>query len=367
MFDNIKKHIYYDANFSVGEFRGMGKYINFFRKTLESKGFVVKGLLTKNLKDHKSISFGFSNYILWEQFSLPCFLYKNKGLYIYPYNTAPIWRWRKNSTEILIVHDLIFFDNFGDNLTFKQKIGKAYRKFILPKIIKDFDHVITVSEYSKVEIVKKFGIDNNKIFVIPNSIELTTANTEKKENYIFHLGGEPDYKNTKTLIKAFSLLPNDIKDNFKLKIVGIRNVNSLREFKLICDELCIADKVEFLGYLSDEAIKLLYKRAQIFVFTSFKEGFGIPLIEAMNNGTAVISSNSSCLPEVGGEAAMYFDPLNSKELSLKIIEVLNDADIREKMVIAGYKNVKRFSETQIEAKIVDFLQILNNENTNNPS
>lgn len=348
-------NVYYDANFSRGEFRGMGKYINYIHHVLSNEGYNVIPIVRGGETETGYNSIGVRNYILWEQISVPLFQKRNKGIFIFPYNTAPLYRVNEGNVNILIVHDLIFMENLGDSKSLRQKIGKAYRRFIVPRVIHQFDHIITVSEYSKKKIIDTFNISEDKITVIPNSIESKVCEgTVARKKFIFHLGGEPDYKNTKVLLKAFALLPTEIREQYSLKILGIRDNSSVSSYLKLCAKLGIAQSVEFLGYQTDSEVESLYSEAAMFVFTSIEEGFGIPLIEAMRHRTPLLSSSSSCLPEIAGDAAIYFNPYNERDLATKMESVLRNPSQMDSRIKQSEMQLKRFSREVVKEKIMRY-------------
>lgn len=356
----FKKHkIYYDANFSVNQYRGMGKYINSFTEILKTEGMVIEGLLKSNIHlKGEYFSFGFSNYILWEQFSLRRFRNNNDGLFFFPYNTAPLFL-RKSKYNVLILHDLIFLQK-GETTSFKQKIGKFYRSFIVPRIVKRFDYIITVSEYSKSIIVDKLHVKPEKITVIPNCVDLFESNPlprkVRDKNVFFHIGGEPGYKNSLSLLYAFSLLPTEIQNTHLLKILGIRDPLTLTVYKKIAADLKITEQVIFLPYQTDEQVESLYREAKMFLFPSLEEGFGIPLIEAMKFGCPIIASNRSCIPEIAGKAALYYDPSDSNALANTIMTLLMDEQQIELLIEEGYEQVKKFSFSTFRNKVVEWYE-----------
>lgn len=353
------RNVYYDANFSIGKFRGMGKYINYMRQVLSNEGYQVMPIVKGGEKELGYTSIGLRNYILWEQISVPTFQKTNKGIYIFPYNTAPLYRVNEGNINVLVVHDLIFMENFGDSKSLRQKIGKAYRRFIVPRIIHRFDHIITVSEYSKSKILDIFNISEDKITVIPNSIEPKFLDVKMpREKYIFHLGGEPDYKNTKVLLKGFALLPTEIREQYSVKILGIRDSSVVRSYQKICVDLGILKSVEFLGYQTDDEVEKLYSKASLFVFTSIEEGFGIPLIEAMRHKTPLLSSSSSCLPEIAGDAAIYFNPYDERDLATKMESILRDPSQMDSRINKGEMQLNRFSKEVVKEKILRYFSNL---------
>ena len=343
--------VVYDANFSINQHRGMGKYINNFINVLNNDlGLRTLGLLkggTKVNSKKEYYSFGFSFYIFWEQFSMYFFSNKFQGFVIFPYNTASILL-KKSPKNVLIIHDLIYFNHF-ETKSIKQKFGAMYRRFVVPRIINKFEHIITVSEYSKKQLLNRFNLDENKINVIPNSIIFNKEQIDlnpkydQREKYILHIGGEPVYKNSKSLLYAFSKLSVEIREVYKMKMIGIRDQAVLAEYKTLAKTLSIDESVEFLPFQTDEQIIHLYKYAAMFVFPSFDEGFGIPIIESFKFGCPLLCSFSSCFPEIAGNAARYFDPSNVDSISSAIMLSIEDEEQTILNIELGYDQIKKYS------------------------
>lgn len=358
---SLPNNIFYDATFSVQKYRGMGKYINNFKLTLEEKfNLNCIGLLPGNIKniDDKYYSFGFSLYFLWEQISLLIFRNRSNDLFIFPYNTAPIFLPRRKN-NILILHDLIFMGDYKSK-SLKQKFGNMYRKFILPIIIRKFNYIITVSEHSKNQIIEYFNIDENKISVIHNAINLkgydfnNNIKSFEKAPFFLHIGGEPHYKNSLSVVYSFNLLPPEYKSKFKLFIIGIRESKVLNAYNDIVKSLNLSDKIFFLPYQTDEEIENLYKKATLFIFPSKQEGFGIPVIESLKYGCPLLCSNTSCIPEIAQEAAFYFNPNSNNELAEGIIEIVSNPNLADERVKLGYSIVEKYSLENFKLKVSDW-------------
>jgi glycosyltransferase involved in cell wall biosynthesis len=363
----MNKIVAYDANFSVDKYRGMGKYINNFVAVL-NRQFKQEaiGLLRKQkiAAPGNYLSFGFSNYILWEQFSLLKYRKRFGGIIIFPYNTAPLFI-KKSSDNILFIHDLIFLNSFTSP-SLKQKIGSLYRKFVVPRIANKFHHIITVSEYSKQQICLKLHLKKEQVSVIPNSIKineefpLLNPALNEREDFIFHIGGEPDYKNSMAILFAFAALPAELQNQLHIKIIGIRNKNVLNKYIKKTRDLNIMNKVFFLDYQTDEQVAVLYRTAKMFIFPSFEEGFGIPLIESMKYGCPLLCSDRACFPEIAGEAAHYFNPSDIGSLSRSIMEVINNPSLANDKIKIGYQNVLPFSFDQFEINVTEWLRLFFN-------
>ncbi|WP_252221735.1 MULTISPECIES: glycosyltransferase family 1 protein [unclassified Clostridium] len=252
---------------------------------------------------------------------------------------------------ITTIHDLtyILYPNTMDTSN-RKRLEKDMKK-----TVNRADYIITISENSKSDIIKYLGIDENKIQVVYPGVGETykrmldnyeIESVKKKysiENeYILYLGTLEPRKNIETIIRAYNLFTQSNKNNIKLVLAGKKGWLYDDIFKLI-KEFGIEDNVIFTDYVDDKDKPALYQGAKLFLFPSLYEGFGIPLVEAMASRTPVITSNSSSLPEVAGEAAIITAPLDYKEISKSIERVLNDSELREKMINEGVKQANKFS------------------------
>ena len=233
----------------------------------------------------------------------------------------------------------------------------------MKKTVNRADYIITVSECSKRDIIKYLKVDESKIQVIYNGVdevykkilnhEIIDA-AKKKYNidgkYLLYLGTLEPRKNIETIIKAYNLFNKCNNENIKLVLAGKKGWLYDDIFKLI-KEFRIEDKVIFTDYVDDDDKPALYQGAEIFLFPSLYEGFGIPVVEAMASGTPVITSNSSSLPEVAGEAAIITDPMDYKEISRSIERILNDSELRENMINEGIKQADKFNWDESAEKL----------------
>lgn len=235
--------------------------------------------------------------------------------------------------------------------------------------IKKAKKIITISNSSKNDIIKTYGVKANKIAVIYPGIRKISVNERvlnmnelnKKfgieGDYILFVGTLQPRKNISKLIEAFSKLK---KQNLKLVIVGKKGwlyediLNAPAKFG-------ISEKVKFLDFVNDEDLPSLYKNALCFVLPSLYEGFGLPVLEAMQYGCPVLTSNVSSLPEAGGDGAIYFDPQNADDIAQKIEEVISNKNLREEMVKKGYNQVKKFSWKKTAKETLKVLEEVTNE------
>ncbi|KXB08104.1 hypothetical protein AKJ55_01440, partial [candidate division MSBL1 archaeon SCGC-AAA382M17] len=247
---------------------------------------------------------------------------------------------------ITTIHDLtkFFYPNskipFLDQVAMKRKISLS-------------DYFITPSSSTKKDLIRFFGLQREKIKVIPLGVDREFFNPKNKENcpnmeystkkpYILFLGDLIPRKNLLSLIKAFSILKNR---KVQLVIGGGERCGGEYKSKLIAlaDNLNIKERIEFLGYVTKKRLPYLYSNAEVFVYPSLYEGFGIPLLEAMACGTPVITSSISSLPEVIGNAGMMIDPHDIEGLSEAIHKVIKSDTLQRKMKRKGMKRAKRFS------------------------
>ena len=250
---------------------------------------------------------------------------------------------------ISTIHDLAEFVQ-------REKYGKIQgfcRRLYVKIQAKKSDSIITVSEYSKQMIHDILKVDSNRIFVVYNSFSKSITKPLEKKNVFLSVGEIERSKNFGTLIKAFDKLNNK---DYQLTIVG-REGNDYQEVLKIKEESVNKENINLLGYVSTEELKNIYGTAKVFVFPSKFEGFGIPLIEAMAYSLPVICSNASCLPEVGGDAALYFDPNNVDDLAELMKKVIEDDSLMEAMIKKGHQQLDKF-KPELSAK--DTLNVYKN-------
>ena len=308
-----------------------------------------RGVLNDKLKKKLKVQLigRFSGH-LWEQIDLPIYLSKfNNPLLLNLANTAPL----NYSNNIITIHDLAFTKN---KKWFSKKFRIVYN-FLIPRILKKAKHVITVSEFSKSEILNYVKIPYISISVVYNGIDhLPHQNHKiKKKDYYLMVGSLDPRKNLSTVIDAFIQL------KLPLKIVGDK-ANSFLKLKTNS-----SDMIQLLGRVSDEELSKLYKEARGFIYLSFYEGFGIPPLEAFTFKTRSIVSNIEVFKEILGNTAIYTNPLviediintireydnniSQKKISSKeILEIRNKyswAKSSEKLkkIIKKYKNEKSFN------------------------
>ena len=217
------------------------------------------------------------------------------------------------------------------------------------------DRIITVSEYSKSEIIKHVGYPEDQITVIPNAVDhnnycvrrdrevIKKLGIPETQKVILYVGSEQPRKNVPFLLKAISELKKKLPD-IKLLKIGTPQVPGARE-KLIelIETLGIEKEVIFVGSVSENDLPKYYNAADLFVFPSLYEGFGLPPLEAMACGTPVITSNLTSLPEVVGDSAITIDPYDVNAFAEAMYNLLTDEKLREQMINKGLRRAQLFN------------------------
>lgn len=295
-------------------------------------------------------------YPLWENVALPLAAWRDRVDILHCLgNTAPMFVPPKVNL-ILSLMDVMFLrsDDFIPIPTkIYQKLGRLYRSFIVPRCIFRADKVITISDFSKNDILDLIPrVHSSNIIVTYLSCdkqfaEIRSNMASKSKDlplaapYIFCLGAEDPRKNTLRLVRSYIrlVLTCDIREN--LIISGYTNWEGSDSHRVIVDS-GLEDRVQFLGFVDINDLSQLYQNATVFVYPSVYEGFGIPLLEAFSSGCPVAASNITSIPEVAGDAAIYFDPLNESEIAQALLRVINDVDLRNSLRASGYARASHF-------------------------
>lgn len=299
--------------------------------------------------------------ILWSQFFLPLHLWISKllgkylNVFFSPAHYIP--RFCPFRT-VVTIHDLsyLYFPNeFLKKDLYQLKNWTEYA-------LKNSEKIIAVSKTTKKDIVHEYGIPDRKIEVIYNGYEDPIHGlAEIKEDNIFpyflYIGTVQPRKNLDTLITAFAQF-RKTHPEYKLIIAGKKGWLYENIFIQV-EKLEMKDHVLFPGFVSEEQKNNLYKKAAAFILPSLYEGFGIPLLEAMAHECPVISSFSSSLPEIGGEACLYFDPKSSEDLVEKLNTIITNKELVKKLIALGKKRITFFSWNETGKNTLHILQSIN--------
>jgi glycosyltransferase involved in cell wall biosynthesis len=231
-------------------------------------------------------------------------------------------------------------------------------KLLLPAAVSRADTIITLSEFTKQEIIERWPHARHKVEVVPGAPSLRfdgpSAASERagagkvlerygvRRPYVLCVGTTEPRKNIPRMLKAFELLHAMGAKDTQLVVVGRRGWG-LRAERQEWESSPVRSFVNFTGYVPDEVLALLYRHADLFFYPSLYEGFGLPPLEAMAAGTCVVASNRASLPECLGEAALLADPLDSEALAKALLRVLRDPDLREAYSLKGLQQAKKYS------------------------
>ncbi len=307
--------------------------------------------LSKNWKAEKiqcPVSSGLSiSKTLWEQFILPLQAKKRAvDLLFSPAYITPLNIKCKTVTTIHCIKYIHHPRDF-DNLTLKTL------DFFIPRSSRKSDRIITVSQYTRKELIDYFKADSSLIDVIPYSVgENFNISTPHKEDirkkygirgkFVLSVASTKSHKNVKGLVEAFAVLKENEKIEHQLVLVGDKR--PLLKNDWFGTQFSRWEKdIIFTGFIPNNELPPLYRNADLFVFASKYESFGIPVIEAMSCGAPVVTSTVSALPEVAGGCALLADPYNVSDIAEKMKALMKDKPLREKMISGGLEHVKQFS------------------------
>ena len=311
-------------------------------------------------------------YYAWFQFSVKSLLNKLKpDLFLSPDGFVCLGAKCK---QLVVLHDINFYHHPND---LKWLTGKYYNYFF-PKYAREATRIATVSEYSKMDIAKNYNIGLDKIDVVYNGIhDFFRPATEKEKqetktkftggsDYFVNVGSLIPRKNIPNLIRAFALFRKESKSNLKLVLVGSQYWGTAEIHKIILenglksvspifydfdnpenpnqlDSIPKTADVIFTGRLSNEDLNLVLGSAVALTFVPYYEGFGIPLIEAMETQTPIITSDVTSLPEIAGDAALYVNPLNVVEIKDAMQKIYNNKELQQSLITKGNLQKQNFS------------------------
>jgi len=388
------KHIGIDARFYGPIGKGLGRY------TKE----VVDRLLEIDRENNYVIFFRPENYdefkadskrvkkvmvkIGWygwaEQIIFPFYIWRQHLDFIhFPHFNVPIFCPNK---FVVTIHDLILLKFPTKRATtlgpFLYLVKNFFYKAVITLAVWRASRVIAVSEFTKNDLIKQFKIKSEKVIVTYEGVtDLTyqpSLPLEKSQfgqsvtdknlllgyniatPFLLYVGNAYPHKNLEGLVNVFKKIKKSLEiksptgdlisspKNLQLVLVGKEDYfykrlkDYAKKFNLWQDNK-VGSAVVFPGYVPDQQLKILYQQAAAYVFPSYYEGFGLPPLEAMANGCPVISSNQTSLPEVLGNAALYFNPNDQKEMQNKIQSVISDKNLRQELINRGLEQVKKYS------------------------
>lgn len=287
-------------------------------------------------------------WIIWFELQIPRILKKyHVDLFFSPDGYLSL---SSGVKQLAAIHDINFAHRPKDLPWLKAR----YYNYFFPRFARKAQRIVTVSSFSKEDIQKTYHINNDKIDVVYNGIntlykptsekekEITKTKYSKGKDYFLFIGSLHPRKNIVGLLDAFDAFRDSVASDVQLMIVG-GSMFKTGEIEQTYQRMRHKEDVIFTGRVSSEALHQILGAALSLTFVPFFEGFGIPVIEAMSAGVPVISSNTTSLPEVGGQAVLYVDPYDIEQLKNAMVKISEDTAYRQSLIEAGFAQKEKFS------------------------
>ena len=352
-----------DARFYGVFGKGLGRYtqklITYLEKVDHENDYIIF-LRKENWTDYephnkrfKKVQADYQWYTAAEQILMPIKIRKHHiDVMHYTHFNVPLF----NACKFVVtIHDLILTKYPTERATTLGPLLYALKhkgyQLVIRSAVKRAKGIIAVSEYTKKEIVDHFNVNEDKITVTYESVDNPPVSKESgdevlrrygvRKPYLLYVGNVYPHKNVEGLLTAFKEVIRN-KPDMKLVLVGKEDY-FFKKIKETARHLELERNVIFTGFVTDSDLPHLYKNGLLYVFPSFCEGFGLPALEACSFGLPVIASGSSCLPEVLGNAALYFDPHNTGAIAEKINQMLDNQNEADRLRSEGYLRIKKYS------------------------
>jgi len=371
-----------DAQFLAYERRGVGNYIEHLVRGLirASNGheFVVYGprKVFGDLAGEKNFvlhEVGRIPYPLWEQFVLPLWAHRDGLDLIHsPANTAPMLL-STRTRLVVTVHDVMFLlpsSILPRPKTLRQRLGKAYRRFVVPHSVSRADAIVAMSKFSKGQVVDWLGIDPRLVRVVyrgvvqdPEPRECCLKTSEQflgrslGEGFVLALGASDPRKNTEAVIRIYADLLRHEGISERLVVAGLQRRGS-SEYHRLARDLGVSEHVLFAPYVPDNILISLFRASRCLLYPTLYEGFGLPPLEAMACGTPVIASGVTSMPEILGDAALLVDPTSHDSIKSALLRVLHDEKLRLELIQRGLARAAEFQwQRTVEQMLSIYLQV----------
>ncbi|MHB1177899.1 MAG: glycosyltransferase family 4 protein [Daejeonella sp.] len=302
--------------------------------------------------------------VWWRSYGIACDLKKDKiDLYHGLSNEIPFSLKKSGIRSVVTIHDLIFL-RYPEYYPF---IDRKIYEFKFRNAASNADRIVAISEQTKRDLMHYFGTKEEQIEVIYQNCDpifhRIISDEEKlsirktytlPQKYLLNVGTIEERKNLMLTVKALKKL-----DDIHLVVIG-KETAYAEKVKVYVKNNGLGHRVHFLKNVLYSHLPGIYQQAEIFIYPSRFEGFGIPIIEAMHSGIPVIAATGSCLEEAGGPGSMYTDPDNSEHLATQIRELLSDPIKKQKMILDGYEYLKKFEDRKIAAQLTNLYSNLLN-------
>lgn len=296
------------------------------------------------------------SYPQWEQFALPKAAREyGCGLLHCTSNTAPL---KASMPLVVTVHDMIYMEKFplfASGFNWYQRLGNTYRRYVVPRVIKKSEKVITVSNYEKKRMSMFFNLDEQRLQAVYNGVsahfkkikdqrELERISKKYKlpDRFLFFLGNTDPKKNTPGVLRAYSMFLKQTDDPVPLVMPDY----DMKELRRILDDIGdpgLLEHIHLTGYINNSELPGIYNQCEIFLYPSLRESFGIPILEGMACGVPVITSNAASMPEVSGGAAYLVNPMKPQEVVEGIFKIRASESLRNELIEKGLKRSSEFT------------------------
>ncbi len=302
----------------------------------------------------KIVKFG-GPFVIWEQILLPRYVKKfDCDILHCTSNTAPLY---VNVPTVITIHDIIFVENnplFAKGYTAYQRFGNYYRRLVVRVNMQKARRIVTVSNFERKRLMDVLKLSKDKVDVVYNGVANHFFNRADREEsqkviekyklpkrYFLFLGNTDPKKNTKNTILAFANFIRKSGEDIYLVVADLNGelVKDILRSKGLSKYF---EQFHFTGYIDNKALPIIMQSADLFLYPSERESFGIPILEAMAGGTPVITSNRASMPEVSGDAAYLVDPFQVDDMTEGILELSGNEKLKNKLVIKGKERASAF-------------------------
>jgi len=317
-------------------------------------------------------------YPFWEQIALPkAAALEGCDILHCTSNTAPIF---SSIPVVDTLHDIIYMEHSYLKIlqgtgTPYQKFGNVYRKLIVPRIVRKSRKIITVSHFEKNRIAEFFGMKgDSRLTTVYNGVgehfkpvtdraELTRVKEKYHlpDRFFFFLGNTDPKKNTKGTLKAYADFVKQTNSEMQLLMLDYDQ----NELKKILSEIGAPEligRIHLTGYVVNTDLPAIYSQCGVFLYPSLRESFGIPILEAMGCGVPVITSNTSSMPEIAGDAALIIDPHKPEEITAAMIQLTNDNTLLVSKIKLGFEQAALFSWKAMAENVLKIYQEIGPQN-----
>ena len=287
-------------------------------------------------------------WFIWFELQIPRILKKYKAdLFFSPDGYLSL---NTRIRQLAAIHDINFAHRPKDLPWLKAK----YYNFFFPKFARKAKRIVTVSYFSKEDIIRTYKIASDKVDVVYNGVNTSYTPTSESDNlkirntysggkeYFLFIGSLHPRKNICGLLRAYDAFRTSVESETKLLIVG-ESMFKTSDIELTYEGMRYKDDVVFTGRLTNDELRHVLGASLALTFVPYFEGFGIPVIEAMNAGVPVICSNTTSLPEVGGNAVLYVDPFSLSQIKDAMIRIFQEKDLRDSLIEKGFVQKEKFS------------------------